>query len=79
MAQGHVDNATCEFGDIRLEDGGVSPQLGRVEVCLNGVWGLVCSQGWDVVDATVACRQLGYDEGTARNRHRAFLFMRLSQ
>ena len=50
---------TCPSGAIRLI-GGSTPTQGRVEVCLNSAWGTVCDDGWTDVDASVACRQLGY-------------------
>jgi hypothetical protein len=51
----------CAVDDrtIRLVDG-VNQYEGRVEVSVDGVWGSVCDDGFDVRDAAVACRQLGY-------------------
>ena len=44
---------------VRLR-GGSSQTEGRVEINLNGVWGIVCDRKWDLPDGHVLCRMLGY-------------------
>ena len=39
---------------------GSAPTEGRVEICRNNSYGTICDDQWDVLDARVACRQLGY-------------------
>ena len=46
-------------GTVHLT-GGLVPQQGNVEVCLNGSRSRVCSRNWDYKDSFVVCRQLGY-------------------
>ena len=51
----HVNNT------LRLVGGSFANE-GRLEICINGVWGTICAydDSWTYTNAQVACRQLGY-------------------
>ena len=40
--------------------GGTKPSKGRIEVYHGGSWGSVCSDDFDLKDAVVICRTLGF-------------------
>lgn len=65
---------------LRVKDG-LSPCAGRVEVQYNTTWYSICSSGWSLLEAEVACKQLGCGPAQSvptgahfsREHHRAFL------
>ena len=54
-----TEMSNCSSGDIRLVNG-TNELEGRLEICINNVWGTVCSQGFTADDAEVVCNQLNF-------------------
>lgn len=56
---------------MRLANGDAANQ-GRVEIFYGGQWGTVCDNLWDLTDASVVCRALGFENATEALGRAAF-------
>ena len=58
-----VEASNCTDGSVRLQSG--VPNIvrdGRVEVCLNKVWGTVCDRQFSEDDAQIVCAQMDFEK-----------------
>jgi hypothetical protein len=52
--------------DLRLT-GGKSNSEGIIEIKYLGIWGTICNDGWDMNDAKVVCKQMGYSKAVSKS------------
>ena len=71
-------SAPCTTGQLRLEGGNIANE-GRVEICINNVWGTVCDDVWGITEATVVCRQLDYSTQGQQETFRYVQTLRLDE
>lgn len=61
----------CVSVEVRLAGGNTSTQ-GRVEIAVNGMWGTVCDDQWNLNSANVICHMLGLPQAHAAPGNSAF-------
>ena len=71
-----ISHSNCTNGEVKLVGHGDANQ-GRIEICINHVWGTVCDDGWDELDASVVCKQLGYQSFGKECHNATLIFISL--
>ena len=69
---GRDASVKCTYGSSIIRLAGGSHNYGRVEVLVGGRWGTICDRKWDINDAKVVCRQLGFKGAASAPRGAAY-------
>lgn len=65
---------TCQTGTVRLVQSAFKSQ-GTVEVCYENVWGSISSTSWDSNEASVVCKQLGFNGVERKHLHYTWMMI----
>ena len=65
LHQGRERHCAFEENDDLRVEGTSLKNVGHLEICHNGTWGVICGDNWGETEAQVACRQLGFSSGRA--------------
>ncbi|CAG5135242.1 unnamed protein product, partial [Candidula unifasciata] len=63
-----IVNNDLNVSHLSLRSSGKSMNSGIVEVYKGDKWGYVCEDGWDLIDANVVCREIGFTRGAASSK-----------
>lgn len=58
----HLQNGALRLADDTVTNVAAGTIAGHLQVYFAGIWGQVCTNGFDDLDAMVACRELGYHD-----------------
>ncbi|XP_069493529.1 HHIP-like protein 1 [Ambystoma mexicanum] len=72
VSAARTGSAELQNGAVRLVNSQGRADLGRVEIYINGEWGTVCDDLWNVKAAMVVCRQLGFPYVIRASKHAEF-------
>ena len=59
----------CTQGSVRVDSNAGGLPIGRVTICLNETWRVICPNGWTDDDASVVCGQLGHPRQGKREKN----------
>lgn len=76
IADRGIEESNCTDGQVRLQSGALNRvREGRVEVCVNRVWGTVCLKQFSEEDSQVVCSQMDFERNGERACVRPYVWL----